>query len=458
MELQTIKISQCFESPTNPRGSKFEGKEFDELVASVTEKGVLMPILVRPQKGKFEVVAGNRRFRAAAKAGLTELPARVVEMTDIEAREAQIVENLQRADVHPLEEGAAYRDLIEKSGYDVEAVAVKVGKSESYVRNRLVLTNLIKAAQQAFRSDLMTATHAALVARLDEKKQKEALDFLDVDNDTQWREVPTAAELREWIQEATFTDSMANPPWSNDDEMKAALGGCDECKGKGGDLFGKKAADACTNPKCFANRMAAYIDIKLKADPNLVKLSGDYSSSEELLGSGHYHEISGKKDGCDHEEKGIIVDGRGIGRIIRFCRAPECKKHWSKQSPQGHYKPTKEELAARKKARQAEEKKKEKANAALAAALERIKWPLSENALDVLIDLVFSRFGYSYLQPVATRHDIKAVKKTQNGYTSRDLDTPLRKWVDAQGKDGKLRFVFEVALEMTDTAKFIKRL
>ena len=59
--------------------------------------------------------------------------------------------------------------------------------------------------------------------------------------------------------------------------------------------------------------------------------------------------------------------------------------------------------------------------------------------------LVFSRFGYSYLQPVAARHGIKAEKKEHNGYTSRDLDTPLRKWVDAQGKEGKLRFVFEVA-------------
>jgi ParB family chromosome partitioning protein len=170
--LQSVKVSECVESATNPRGNKFEGKEFDELVASVQEKGVLMPILVRAQKGKFEVVAGNRRFRAAKQVGLKEIPAHIAEMTDIEAREAQIVENLQRADVHPLEEGAAYRDLIEQSGYDVEAVGAKVGKSESYVRNRLVLTNLIKKAQQSFREGIITAGHAALVARLDEEAAK----------------------------------------------------------------------------------------------------------------------------------------------------------------------------------------------------------------------------------------------------------------------------------------------
>jgi len=125
MKLQNIKITHCYESPTNPRGLEIRRPAFQELVASVREKGVLMPVLARPQKDKFEIVAGNRRLRAAKVAGLTEIPARIEEMTDIEVREAQIVENLQRADVHPLEEGMAYRKLIEESGYDVAAVGRK---------------------------------------------------------------------------------------------------------------------------------------------------------------------------------------------------------------------------------------------------------------------------------------------------------------------------------------------
>ena len=197
MELQNVKIKDCVELPTNPRGSKFEGAEFNELVASIKEKGVLMPILVRPQKGKYEVVAGNRRFRAAQTLRLSEIPARVVEISDTEVREAQIVENLQRADVHPLEEGTAYRNLIEQSGYDVAAVAAKVGKSESYVRDRLVLTNLIKPGQTAFRSGAMTAGHAALIARLDEKQQKDAVEYASDEYDR-----PSTADLREWIQRA----------------------------------------------------------------------------------------------------------------------------------------------------------------------------------------------------------------------------------------------------------------
>ena len=154
---------------------------------------------------------------------------------------------------------------------------------------------------------------------------------------------------------------------------------------KGGDLFGKKAADACTNPKCFANRMAAYIDIKVKADPALVKVSGSYTSTDELIGSGHYREITGKKDGCDHEEKGIVVDGRGIGRIIRFCRAPDCKKHWPDRKPQGQYKPTPKERAARKRAAAAERTRKGKEAQTFQTALAKIKLPLSDKHIDALL-------------------------------------------------------------------------
>ena len=154
MQLINIKVSLCVESETNPRGKDFEDASFKELVASVKEKGVLVPVLARPREGKeFEIVAGNRRFRAAKKAGLDVIPAHVVEMTDDEAQEAQIVENLQRADVHPLEEGEAYRKLIEDGGRKVADVAVKVGKSESYVRQRLFLTNLSDKAKKLYRKN-----------------------------------------------------------------------------------------------------------------------------------------------------------------------------------------------------------------------------------------------------------------------------------------------------------------
>jgi ParB family chromosome partitioning protein len=102
MEQNLLPVSKCYESETNPRGTKFGGASFNELVASIKEKGVLQPVLARPRKhgGKdFEIVAGNRRYRASTVAGLIEIPAIVKDTSDDEAREAQIIENLQRSDI-----------------------------------------------------------------------------------------------------------------------------------------------------------------------------------------------------------------------------------------------------------------------------------------------------------------------------------------------------------------------
>ncbi len=415
--LQMVKVSQCYFSPTNPRGTVAVNSELKELIASVKEKGVLVPVLAREIEDGYEVIAGARRLRAAIVAELIEIPAHIVEMNDVEVREAQIVENLQRADIHPLEEGEAYRQLIEAGdGYDVEAVGKKVGKSVTYVRDRLVLTNLIKAGKKAFRDGLITAGHAALVARLDEVIQKEALiEWLHIEDDSQWREVPTTAELRNLIQAQTLHESMKLPPWTNDEEMKATLGGCEECRGKGGDLFGKKSADACTNPKCYAERMAAFIAIKLNENPTLVHLSGGYSNGEDgVIGSGSYREINGKKNHCDHEEKGIIVVGDGMGHVKTICRAPECDKHWPTQKPGGHYKPTKEEIEARRKQRQSDLRKREKDIVDMTDAVEKLSWPLSETHLDVILGLAIRSAGHDIQQGIVKRRVLELITTKDN--------------------------------------------
>jgi ParB family chromosome partitioning protein len=290
--LRVIKLADAVESGTNPRGKKFEGPEFDDLVASIKEQGVIVPVLARPiEGGKYEIVAGNRRFRASIKAGLTDIPANVQTLTDVQAREMQIVENLQRSDLHPLGEGEAYRKLIEESSYDVEAVAKNVGKSVTYVRDRLVLTNLIKAGKDAFRDKAgkdafrdgrMNAGHASPIARLDDKLQKEAVAEVAGEPDDRWYETSTMSELRDWIQTRIYQASMLTPPWKGDAEAQAVFEGCEECRGKGGTLFGKDAAESCSNPKCYAQRMAAYIALETSEHPDLVKIAGSYSNEGDL--------------------------------------------------------------------------------------------------------------------------------------------------------------------------------
>lgn len=446
MEQKLLPVAKCYESETNPRGTKFEGPSFNELVASIKEKGVLQPVLARPRKhgGKeFEIVAGNRRFRASTVAGLTELPAIVKDMTDDEAREAQIIENLQRSDIHPLEEGEAYRQLIEQSKFDVKAVAVHVGKSESYVRDRLLLTGLIPAAKKMLRAgNKITAGHASLIARLDSRGQKEALEYCDYYN------APDISDLREWIRNREYADA-SNAPWKNDEAMKLALGGCEECEGKGGDLFGKKAADACTNPKCYARRMAAYIAIKLKESPDLlVPLSAKYGTSgtEGSLSRGQYEEVTSKKS-CGFEGKGIITEGEGLGRIIRYCAAAECKKHGDNHSV--GYQMTPEEKAKqkteRKKEREAADKKQAKENEAFLSALDKIKLPLSENHLLALFDFALHRCGASYQQSVCKLFGLETVKVTEKYGSHRSYSETLRKFA-GDDKVKQLRVIFALLM------------
>src|ERR1019366_5398801 len=228
MQLQILKVSECYESETNPRGDKFEGKQFDELVASVKEKGVLVPILARPRARagrKYEVIAGSRRFRAAFKAGLSEIPAQIVEMTDDEAREAQIVENLQRQDVHPLEEGEAYRQLIEDGGNKIADIAVKVGKSESYFRQRLFLTNLSDKGKKLYRQGEIADAAVLLIARLSAKNQDALIG--DILYDLRPGNYD-AADLKAYIQR-TFSDALSNQPWLRDAEIAKIVGPCKEC-------------------------------------------------------------------------------------------------------------------------------------------------------------------------------------------------------------------------------------
>jgi ParB/RepB/Spo0J family partition protein len=133
-EYRNIAVTELTESTTNPRKA-FDEERLDELAASIRTHGVLSPLVVRCVNGHFEIVAGVRRYRAAQRAGLAELPVRVLTLTDAEAQELQIIENVQRTDVHPFEEAQGFRALLDREGsaYTVEKIAAAIAKSASYV-------------------------------------------------------------------------------------------------------------------------------------------------------------------------------------------------------------------------------------------------------------------------------------------------------------------------------------
>jgi ParB family chromosome partitioning protein len=134
-EYRNIPIAILVESPTNPR-KRFDEKTLGELAASFKTQGVLEPLLVRPlEASKYEVVIGARRFRAARLAELESVPVRVVNLTDAEAIEAQVVENLQREDIHPLEESLGFRSLLELGdpNYTIASIAARASLHKQYL-------------------------------------------------------------------------------------------------------------------------------------------------------------------------------------------------------------------------------------------------------------------------------------------------------------------------------------
>jgi len=170
-----MPIADLFESKQNPR-QRFDPEGLKELEASIREKGVLTPLLVRKNGKAYEIAAGHRRYRAAKALGLEAVPVVVREMTDTELLEVLVIENDQREDVHPLEEADGYRRLLMPgTGYDVARVAARIGRSEKYVYDRMKLLQLVPQAQRLFLEGKFDAGHAILLARLKPADQKRAI-------------------------------------------------------------------------------------------------------------------------------------------------------------------------------------------------------------------------------------------------------------------------------------------
>ena len=155
-------IENLTPNPRNPRRA-FTEAELSELTASIKERGIIQPIVVRALKGKddrFEIIAGERRWRAAQRAGLHDVPVAVVEATDAQALEFAIIENVQRADLNPIEEAAGYLALMEEFNHGQDDVAQIVGKSRSHVANLVRLLKLSEPVKALIQSGQLSAGHA----------------------------------------------------------------------------------------------------------------------------------------------------------------------------------------------------------------------------------------------------------------------------------------------------------
>ena len=264
-------LAQLRESPTNPR--RHFG-DLGELAGSIKAKGILVPLRARPLAEPetvevdgervsvtHELVYGHRRYRAAKLAGRTDVPVTLCTMNDIEAAEAQIIENGQRLDVHPLEEGDGYKFLHERHRMPVARIAAKVGKSESYVYARLRLAELGPEARELFLAEKFGIEVAlTLVSVANPEHQAQAAAEVSRPR-YEGGPMPTAADARRHIVNA-YMLRLAEVPWSLDDAtLVPTAGACATCPKNTAtqrSLFADDTAAAlCTDRACYESKEAA---------------------------------------------------------------------------------------------------------------------------------------------------------------------------------------------------------
>lgn len=331
-EFQSIPLAALHPSLFNPR-SQANTEQLQELAASIRAKGVLEPLLVRPlgDGAGYQIVAGHRRFQAARLVNLQAVPCVIRTLTDAEALEASIVENLQREGVSELDEAKGYDRLMhgpgkEARGLTVKEIAQRVGKSEEYVYARLKLLALGEVAVQALRAGEITAGHAVMIARMTPGDQVRAVKYCRT---ADWQGAkPTVRDLMK--EKGKYERSLKGVAWKLDDgKLLPAAGNCTDCP--------QREGSTCHDVGCYQKKEHAALQAVLAAHPEALRLAIGYlgaNGNPAILGEGEWKEAEKK---CDYRKAGVIVEiGRyagvakdyHVGAVLTVCAEKRCKLHF----------------------------------------------------------------------------------------------------------------------------------
>jgi ParB family chromosome partitioning protein len=436
-EYRDLPIDWLIESTTNPRQT-FEEDAMQELAASIREHGVLQPLLVRPRtEHRFEIVFGARRYRGAAMAEKETVPVCIREMTDAQVLEAQLVENLQRQDVHPLHEAQGFAALLrlEEPKYSVELIAAKCGKHPGYIASRLRLTELASVAVEAFTKDEIGLGHALLLAKLPSEQQEEALTEC-------WQEsyangskakriLLPVRHLREWIERNILLE-LTTAPFSKDDAtLLLEAGSCLDCAKRTGHntlLFEGIAAqhDSCSDPACYAAKVDAHVRRTVAAKPKLVQITtalGKPAEGSAIVPRGQYVEIRQDKPKnkyqqeapeyktCKYVTDAIVADGTEKGELRKVCANPDCPVHHPKRQRR-QVQADAAEKAAQDKQRREEAIANTTGIRVLAAIAEAVPVRLMKRDLLFVVDRLAALVDERRLEIVARQHGIKREKNS----------------------------------------------
>jgi ParB family chromosome partitioning protein len=359
-EYRNLPLDALTESPNNPRRS-FDEASLNELAESIKAQGILAPLVVRPVDHHFEIVAGARRYRAAQRAGLETAPVRIVELTDAQALETSIVENLQRRDVHPLDEAQGFAALmrLEEPKNTIEMIGAKCGKSPAYVAARLRLTELAAPVAEAFAKDEIGVGHALLLAKLQPAQQEEALAACYQEQYSNGTGKPKrillpVRHLQQWIEHNILLKLAAAPFSKEDAALVPEAGSCVDCPKRTGHnvlLFQGIASqhDSCSDPKCYAAKVDAHVRQTIAAKPKLIQISTAYGPAKAdspVVPRNKYVEVRTDKPTnqkqrdwpeyktCKFTTEAIVTEGSEKGELRRICANPDCPIHHArKQRP-----------------------------------------------------------------------------------------------------------------------------
>lgn len=377
MTATRIPLEMIHPSPSNPRKT-FDPAALQELATSIVEHGVVQPIKVRPHPtlnhGSYELVIGERRWRASKLAKVTDIPAIVEDLTETQVLEQQLVENTQRVDVHPLEEADGYQQLLDHHGYTMESLVEKTGRSRAHLYGRLKLLELAPGPRKAFITGKIGAAIAEAIARIHAPKlQEEALT--DVLGQGRWGDYeqagvdpgaiapndgqlpseapkfePLSFRAAQALIRRKYHLKLAEAKFpTGDPRLVEGVGACGPCEFRSGNQpelpgIGNTPGDLCTKPSCFEAKTKAHWDVQassaksagmvvlnrkealgcFEADGITLKRTSAYVDPDEPLPSdlampgsrATWKSLLGKRLRTDEAPTVLIQDERGAAREL----------------------------------------------------------------------------------------------------------------------------------------------
>ena len=336
-----IALSKIVISGTNPR-KIFNEVKLNELSDSIKEHGVIQSILVRPKGKKFELICGERRFRASKLAGIKTIPCLIREVDDEQAFQMQIIENLERENVHPMNEAQAFKQVLSFKGTTNKTIADKLAKSESYVVQRLKLNSLIQQWQERFlNDDEVTLSHVLIISKHTAEVQEELLN-----DASDWNgNIKTAKELENYINRVVVRQlSNANfDPLKKD--LANGVGACVSCAKRSGFnklLFAEvEQEDFCFDKACFELKTHIHalntINSVIQSDEEVLYLISDTNISEKVQGLiednklstlkqyTHFYSTNDEKEDKEERLPAIWLNGFSFGKktFVKLTTQPD---------------------------------------------------------------------------------------------------------------------------------------